>query len=57
MGMQCTIAIVGSCQAVRARVRCISSTVVERDMVNVNASAVANAEAMNRVVLNVDVMN
>lgn len=57
MGIRRTVAVVGSCQAVRACIWCISSTIVERDMVNVNSSAVANAEAMNWVVQNVDVMN
>jgi hypothetical protein len=55
--MRRTITVVGSRQAIRPFVRCVPSTVVQRNVVNVNASAVADAEAMNWVILDVYVMN
>lgn len=46
-----------SSQTVRTIIRRISCAVVKRDVINVNSCAVADAEAMNGVVLNVNVVD
>jgi hypothetical protein len=47
----------GSRQAVRPFVWCVSSTIVQRNVVDINASAIADTEAMHRVILDVDIMD
>lgn len=44
-------------ETIRAVVGCIAGTVVQSDVVDIKPSAVANTEAMNGVVLDVDVMD
>jgi hypothetical protein len=51
------ITVMRSRQAIGSLVGCVSSTVVQRDVVNVESSAVTDAEAMNRVVLYVEVVD
>lgn len=51
------IAVVGSGKAIRAIIRRVAGTVVQRDVVDIEPSAVADAEAMNRVVLDVNIVN
>lgn len=53
----CTVTIMRSSQTVRTIIRRISCAVVKRDVINVNSCAVADAEAMNGVVLNVNVVD
>jgi hypothetical protein len=48
---------VGGWQAVRTLVRGISGTIIQRNVMNVDACTAANTEAMYRVVLDVDVVN
>jgi hypothetical protein len=48
---------VGCWKAIRAVVRCVASAIVQRDVIDIKVGTIANAEAMNWVVLDVDVMN
>jgi hypothetical protein len=52
-----TVTVVGCWKAIGAIVWRISSAVVQGHMIYIKASTVANAEAVNWVVLDVDVMN
>jgi hypothetical protein len=54
---QHTITVMGSWQAVRAIIRCISGAVVQRNVMDVDTCTTADTEAMYRVVLDIDVMN
>ena len=56
-GIWLTITVVRGGQAVGTSVRCVSSTVVQCDVVNIKPSAVGNSEAMDRVILDVNIVN
>lgn len=43
-------------KAVGAIVWCVSGTVVQGDVVKINTRAVADAETMHRVILNIDIV-
>lgn len=44
-------------QAIRTSIGCIACTVIKHDVIYVYTSTIANAEAVNRVVLDIDVMD
>lgn len=52
-----TVTIMRSRQTIRARVGRIASTVVQRDVVDINTRAIADTKAMDRIVLDVYVMD
>lgn len=52
-----TVTVMRGGKSIRTIIWCVAGTVVQRDVMDIKTSAVAHAEAMNRVVLNVDIVD
>jgi hypothetical protein len=51
------VTVVRGGKSIRTVVGCVAGTVVECDVVDIKTNAVADIEAMNRVVLDVDIVD